>query len=67
MTYLEKLREWNKDQIENHGLIDIKFFPSVFEIQAGICAPCSVSLEELAKEVYEMLTGKTIDVTDEVL
>ena len=65
MKYTEKLQAWVKDRVENHGLIDIKFdikgsYP--FE------APTTASLEDLAKEAYEMLTCENcIDITNERL
>lgn len=62
VTYLEKLEAWFKDQKENHGLVDVKFFPHYLCLPG--CEPIPLSdsppptIEEAAKTAYLILTGK---------
>lgn len=72
MTYLEKLEAWVADQRENHGLVDLKFFPRF------LCVPGmepvdlfpedplptteeerAAAIERLAEQAYKLLTGET--------
>ena len=59
--YSDKLRAWEKDQVANHGLIDVKFY--VEDVPKG------TTVEELAKQAYFLLTDQvaSVDVTDELL
>jgi hypothetical protein len=56
--WCNKLRNWEKEARKN-GLIGLNFF----------IGSNPVSLEEAAREVYEVLSGnrKTIDITGEIL
>ena len=60
MTYVEKLREWNRDQVENHGLIDIK-------LDVVDPLPEGTTLEQLAEQTYLLLTSEGVDVTESIL
>lgn len=57
MTYADKLREWCQNE-KAKGLVSINFFPGRTKI---------LSLEDACKNVYESLTGESIDITNEIL
>jgi len=63
MTYVEKLQEWTRDQVENHGLVDVKFFAG-----NGLDPlPEGTTLEQLAEQAYTVLTSEGVDVSEENL
>lgn len=59
MTYVELLQEWNEDEIKNNGLVHLHldFGP----------IPSGTTVEDLAEQTCEILTGPSVDVTDQLL
>lgn len=63
MTNIEKLHAWNRDQVENHGLLDINFF-----VGNGFDPlPEGTTLEQLAGEALVLLSGPGVDITDQLI
>lgn len=75
MSYCEKLEAWAAKEREEHGLVDIKFFPLSVQLPGMDSAiSCLLpgekkpTLEELAEGYYHMLTSTEYqDVTGENL
>lgn len=73
--WCKKLREWAKKEVEENGLVDIKFFPLRIQLP-GMPEPISClrpgekepTLEELAEVYYKLLTSTDYeDITEENL
>jgi len=58
MTNVQKLQDWVEEE-KKKGLIDIKFFPRFPGDETDI--------EVIAGSVLALLTGPTVDITDQVL
>lgn len=60
MSYTEKLQEWFTQEKAAGRLVDLKFFPGLFDPNG--------SVEKFARAVYETLTGvrptKRLDTKD---
>jgi len=60
MTNKEKLNIWYNDQQENHGLVDIKFFPGEISTSSeeSFCGSILIALKQdeqgLSKEIEEL-------------